>query len=312
MISVLLATHNGADTIDRTLAAMSELDMPAGGWKLVVVNNASTDDTESLVLKWRDRLPLEYIVEPRLGKSTAMNTAFGHAQGDFIIMTDDDVLPDRNWLTEWRRVADAFPQCSVFGGAIIPEFGAFPPARYVPEYWYGVLYGASHRYAEGEIQPMSGTMLFDIAGANLAIRKSVYDQGGRFDENFLVGTNGLMGEDTEFVRQRGAQGCKIGFAPTARIRHIIHRHQTSWRWIHRRFFRHGRSAFVLTSVRNEADGRVAPRFPWRHLRDAAGSAMRFLIELGRNDREGAFNQSRALAYDLGAICQALESFGRTK
>jgi hypothetical protein len=32
MLSVLLATHNGADTIERTLVAMSALDAPDGGW----------------------------------------------------------------------------------------------------------------------------------------------------------------------------------------------------------------------------------------------------------------------------------------
>src|ERR1700742_2227327 len=121
MLSVILATHNGADTIDRTLAAMSAMDTPEGGWKLVIVNNASTDDTESRILKWQGRLPIDYIVEPRLGKSNALNTGFSHAEGDFIVMTDDDVLPDRHWLAEWRRVADAWPDISVFSGAVIPS-----------------------------------------------------------------------------------------------------------------------------------------------------------------------------------------------
>ncbi|MGZ5928164.1 MAG: hypothetical protein ACXWLX_03025, partial [Rhizomicrobium sp.] len=43
---------------------MSELDVPEGGWKLIVVNNASTDDTEARIRKWQNRLPLQYLVEP--------------------------------------------------------------------------------------------------------------------------------------------------------------------------------------------------------------------------------------------------------
>ena len=312
MISVLLATHNGADTIERTLAAMSELDSPAGGWKLLVVNNASTDDTEARLLNWRDRLPMSYIVEPRLGKSKAINVALALAEGDFFVMTDDDVLPDRNWLTEWRRVADAYPQCAIFGGAIIPEFGDHPPPSYIPQNWYGLLYGASPRYEEGEIQPMPGTAFFDIAGANLAMRKSVYDRGGRFDETFLIGRNGLMGEDTEFVRQQSALGYRVGFTPNARTRHIIRRHQTSWRWIHHRFFRHGRAAFMMMKMLDMAAGRPVPRFPWHRLLEASGSAMRLLVSLGKSDKEGAFQQSQALAHDLGAIRQALATLGRTR
>ena len=177
MMSVLMATHNGADTIERTLTAMSRLNPPEGGWKLVVVNNASTDVTGALVRKWRGRLPLEYLVEPRLGKAKAINTALAHAEGDLIVMTDDDVLPDRNWLTVLRRVAEAFPQCAIFGGAIIPAFDEFPTPWPMPRPWLTVLFAQTPDYAEGEIAPR------DVSGANITIRKSVCDAGHRFDEN---------------------------------------------------------------------------------------------------------------------------------
>jgi GT2 family glycosyltransferase len=121
-----------------------------------------------------------------------------------------------------------------------------------------------------------------------------------------------MGEDTEFVRQRAAQGHKVGFAPGARIRHIIHQHQTSRRWIHHRFFRHGRTMFLMANLQDGNMPRPAPRFPWDKLFDAAGSAVRLLLTLGRNDKNDAFKQSRALAYDLGAIRQALASLGRPR
>ena len=300
MISVLMATHNGADTIDRTLAAMRDLDAPAGGWKLVVVNNASTDDTEARVLKWRDRLPLEYIVEPGLGKSKAMNTALQHAEGDLIVMTDDDVLPDRNWLTEWRRVADALPQCSVFGGAIAPEFGEYPPAWAMPIPWLTTLYAQTPDCEEGEIKPV------DVSGPNMAIRKSVYDAGLRFDESFLVGKYGLMGEDSEFVRRAWDDGYKIGFAPHSRVRHIIHKEQMTWRWIHHRFFRHGRTMFMFEEVReNESTKKLEFAFPRWRIRRALGSFLSLVPAALLLDKARMFRHSRQLAYDLGAVRQAI-------
>ena len=298
-ISVLLATHNGADTIGRTLAAMSELDAPAGGWKLVIVNNGSTDDTEALVLKWRDRLPLEYVTEPRLGKSTAMNTALEHAEGDFIVMTDDDVLPDRNWLTEWRRVADTLPQCAVFGGAILPEFGETPPAWDMPKSWLTVLYAQTPDYAEGEIEP------FNVSGPNMAIRRSVYDSGERFDRGFLVGKYGLMGEDSEFVRRASAHGYKVGFAPSARVRHIVHKDQMSWRWMQHRFFRHGHTMFMLENVRENKDtGRLEFAYPRWRIRRVAASLLKMLGAAATLSKPGMFIQMRSMAYDLGALRQA--------
>jgi glycosyltransferase involved in cell wall biosynthesis len=305
MISVLMATHNGADTIDRTLTAMSALEVPVGGWKLVVVNNASTDNTEALVLKWRGRLPLEYLVEPKLGKSRAMNTALKRAEGDFIVMTDDDVLPERDWLVAWRSVADAYPQSSIFGGAIVPDFGSLSPPRYVPEQWYGELYGAIQNRPEGEIQPMGRSKLYNIAGANLAMRKLVYEQGCRFDEDFMVGESGLMGEDTKFVSQRGAQGYKIAFAPHARVGHIIHEHQISWRWIHKRLFRHGRTMFLLDEVRRDtAAERLEFKFPHWRIRRAATSLLRLVLVAPSLNKERIFKRSSWLAHDFGALWQA--------
>jgi GT2 family glycosyltransferase len=303
MISVLIATHNGADTIERTLAAMAALDVPEGGWELLVVNNASTDDTEARALAWKDRLPLLYLVEPRLGKSFALNRGLGETGGDLIVMTDDDVLPDRTWLTDIARVAALHPHCAAFGGAIVPAFDGTLPA--VASNYFGLLYGASPNHPEGAIRPMRGTSLYDISGANLTIRKSVRDAGHRFPEDYLIGHAGLMGEDTEFVRRLGASGLQIGFAPKARIHHIIHAHQTSWRWIHRRFFRHGRTVFLQARARGEMAG-----FPWRPVRGVPGSSLRWLLALARNDKTEAFRQSRALAYDLGAIRQAFSPAGK--
>lgn len=299
MLSVLLATHNGADTIDRTLAAMSGMDVPDGGWKLIVINNASTDDTEAHILKWRDRLPLDYVVEPKLGKSNALNTGFSRAEGDFVVMTDDDVLPGRNWLTEWRRVADAWPEISVFSGAVVPAFDGGEPTWPLSESGYTALYGMTPARAEGRIAPIN------VAGANLAVRRSIISNGSRFGENLMVGPGGLMGEDSDFVTRLSNQGHAIGFAPTARVGHIVHRYQTSWHWIHRRFFRHSRSMFMLEDVRrDEASKRYVFRYPLWRIRKAARLAFCLLPAMISLDKKRILRQSQPLAYHLGALWQA--------
>lgn len=299
-ISVLMATHNGTDTIERTLAAMSDMESPPGGWKLVVVNNGSTDDTEARVLKWQDKLPLEYLVEPRLGKSKAMNMALSKAEGDLIVMTDDDVLPERDWLVQWRRTVDALPQCAVFGGAITPEFGANPPSWAMPITWLTVLYAQTPDYAEGEIEP------FNVSGPNMAIRRSVWDQGERLDERFLVGKYGLMGEDAEFVRRASEHGHKVGFAPRARVRHIVQKDQMSLRWMHHRFFRHGRTMFMLEEVREDAvTKRLDFIFPRWRIRRVITNLLKLLASMPCGNKARILGYTRALAYDLGALRQAV-------
>jgi glycosyltransferase involved in cell wall biosynthesis len=298
MLSVLIATHNGVDTIEQTLQAMSELDSPRGGWKLIIVNNASTDDSEGRILSWKDRLPLHYLVEPRLGKSVAMNTALSHAEGDFIVMTDDDVLPRRDWLKEWRRVADAYPHLDAFGGAIVPQFPNAPPWP-MPDSSLTVLYAATPPFAEGEIEGA------DVSGPNMAVRASVRDEGWRFGQGFMVGSQGLMGEDSDFIRRLVKAGHGVGFAPNAVVRHIIQEEQMSWWWMQRRFFRHGRTMFMFEAEElgaGAADERAA--FPRWRVRRVAATALKLLLAAPRRDRGRTFALARSLAYDLGALKQA--------
>lgn len=296
MISILMATHNGADTISRCLEAMSAMTAPPGGWQLVVVDNASSDDTKRRVLEWRDRLPLLYVLESRLGKSFAINTGMKHATGDLIVMTDDDVLPGRDWLLEWQRAADALPQCDVFGGAIVPMFDSPVPA-WMPGDCGSVLYAATYPRPEGEIGPVN------VYGPNLGIRQSIRDKGWRLGEQFLVGKYGLMGEDSDFVRRLSEAGYKVGFVPTAEVHHIVHNDQLSWWWMLRRFFRHARAMFMLDDVRRIED-RLEFSFPrWRILRSIK-LLPRMMSAASRGDKAQLFLHVRVVIYDLGAIWQA--------
>ena len=58
MVTVLLATYNGAGTLPKALNAYCQLQAPRAGWKLVVVDNGSTDGSKELVYSFMDRLPL--------------------------------------------------------------------------------------------------------------------------------------------------------------------------------------------------------------------------------------------------------------
>src|ERR1041385_9504474 len=113
--SVILCTHNRAGSLKRALASLSELEVPAGlEWELVVVDNNSTDDTRAVVelAAGQARLPCRYLLEPRPGKSFALNAGIAQALGKVLVFTDDDVTFDRGWLgaglaaldpPDWRR-----------------------------------------------------------------------------------------------------------------------------------------------------------------------------------------------------------------
>jgi hypothetical protein len=299
MLTVLIATHNGTDTLGRTLERFCQLAAPPGGWKLLVVNNASTDRTEELVLGFGDRLPLEYLVEPSLGKPYALNTGLEHISGDLVVFADDDVLPEPDWLAAWRSAVDRNPEYAIFGGAIEPLYERNPPEWLSRTDWTGVLFSQTDPHSEGPIPPIGS-----IFGPNMAVRTAALADGTRFDERYLAGPMGLLGDETDFVTRLAARGNKTCFVPSAKVRHIVHPSQFAWWWMLKRFHRHGRTLLIVEVQRN---GRRAPEMfqaPRHLIRRAVTAAATLPLALLSCDSFRIFSHLRRIAYDLGSIAQA--------
>jgi glycosyltransferase involved in cell wall biosynthesis len=114
-ISVVVATHNRAEELERMLAGLATQERRPD--EVIVVDDGSTDSTAA-VLERHDgdsRLPLRVIRRPvAAGPATAREDGWRAAGGDLIAFTDDDCMPGPGWLTEaehaWDRRADIFVQ----------------------------------------------------------------------------------------------------------------------------------------------------------------------------------------------------------
>ncbi len=57
-VTVAICTWNRASLLQRTLESLEKLKIPGDvGWRLIVVNNNSTDHTVEVVESFRNRLP---------------------------------------------------------------------------------------------------------------------------------------------------------------------------------------------------------------------------------------------------------------
>jgi len=301
MLTVVMATHNGADTIGRCLEAFCNLTTPDGSWQLVVVDNASTDATPAQLDMFRGRLPLVIVQEPRLGKSYALNAGLRHVEGDLVIFADDDILPERDWLVEWQAASRRYPDIAVFGGAIDPRFENPPPEWLWQTGWMGMLYAQTTDQEEGPIASEKG----EIFGPNMAVRRLVIDTGHRFDTRFMHGHSGLMGDETDFVDRAARDGFALGFAPKARVGHIVSPRQVQAGWLVRRFYRHGRS---MRQHRIMRFGRPAAPCLFgvpRYLIVRVGlTLLRLPRLLGQRNALERWRCIRQIAYDFGEMRQA--------
>ena len=91
-VSVILPIYNVAPYLDDTF--QSVINQSLKEIEIIAVNDGSTDEGESIILKYKQQDPrIIYIYQENQGQSVARNNALQYATGQYIYMMDsDDVL----------------------------------------------------------------------------------------------------------------------------------------------------------------------------------------------------------------------------
>jgi GT2 family glycosyltransferase len=239
MISVIMATHNGAATLPLTLDAFKALGLPASAVEIIAVDNASSDGTRAVLARYRDVLPLTVLVEPCRGKSFALNRALDAARGELIVFADDDILPEPQWLDAYREAAARLPAVDLFAGQVRHHWQKPPPR------WLLRLAEEGRSYAGTPAgQPEGPVPVIFFKGLNFMVRRAVAERV-RFSErpamNFSGTTTSAGGEDTAYVREAVSRGHRTHYVPAACVRHIVRPGQVGIRPVLQRYLRIGRS-----------------------------------------------------------------------
>lgn len=98
-VSVVIPTYNEASVIRQKLENVALLDYPRDKLEVLVVDSASTDETQSIVKRivqeHRGDLNLVLVEQPfRRGKSEAINEALRWTRSEIMVLTDADVTFD--------------------------------------------------------------------------------------------------------------------------------------------------------------------------------------------------------------------------
>jgi glycosyltransferase involved in cell wall biosynthesis len=276
MMTIVFATHNGARTLPTVLDAYFQITMPEGGWKLIVVDNASTDRSREIITSYQDRLPLTYYYEEKLGKNAALNTAIPHIDGDLVVFTDDDVSPRPGWLVSMRAAADAHPSYAIFGGVILPCWEIHPPGWIMEWVPLDVVFAlSSPALTEGPTTPGR------IFGPNMAVRADVFKRGFRFDVSIGPrGANYAQGSETEFVRRLGQHKYAAWHVRNAEVEHFIRKYQMRKSWILGRAIRFGRGQYRLNQATRSNSAVLwfgAPRYLFREILEKTAKMLKCML-----------------------------------
>jgi glycosyltransferase involved in cell wall biosynthesis len=198
-ISVIVPAYNAATTLHSCLESLSHQSVSRENYEIIVVDDGSTDATSDIA----KRFDVNYVFQPNQGPATARNNGARMAQGEFILFTDSDCLPEHNWIEEMVR--------SFVDPEVVAVKGAYRTRQRE----------LAARFAQAEfedrydlLEKSSSIDMIDTYSA--AFRKNVFLQVGGFHQSFPVADN----EDTELSYRLAAAGYKLVFSPKARVYHV--------------------------------------------------------------------------------------------
>jgi glycosyltransferase involved in cell wall biosynthesis len=104
-ISIIIPAYNAASTITDAIASV--LNQTFLDFELIIVNDGSTDDTESIILSFSDER-IKYFYQNNKGQCAANNFGLVKANGIFIKFFDaDDVMNSKHIEAQYEKIKNS-------------------------------------------------------------------------------------------------------------------------------------------------------------------------------------------------------------
>src|SRR4051794_24039564 len=222
-VTLLICTRDRARMLAGGLEALRALETPEGvAWEVVVVDNASSDDTGRVVEAFaaspgapRVRL----LREDRPGVAFARKRGLRESRGDLVAYVDDDCRLEPDWLVAATRFAREHPRAGAFGGRNALDWEREPPTL-VSDYGDSL---AGQDWGDRAFRLPHGPYRW-VSGAGLVLRREAVLGAAYTERGMLRGRHSRgrgAGEDGEVQLLLRERGWETWYAPALRLAHRI-------------------------------------------------------------------------------------------
>ena len=230
--TVCIATHRRPLGLERLLNSLTS-QKGASPFEIVIVDNDQQKSAQKIALRFREKIPMTYLVEPVRGIARTRNRAVAISRSPFLAFIDDDEWATPQWLAEAERRQNIAAADVVIGrierefdaevSELVRRCGMFDPTPPLPD---------------GAIVPWNYTK----TGNAFVRREALPDKVAPFSTRFDLSG----GEDVDLFKRMIESGARVVASQTA----VVFEHRPVERanlfWIFRR---------AMRDVRSSSDGR---------------------------------------------------------
>ncbi|MET3979695.1 glycosyltransferase involved in cell wall biosynthesis [Mucilaginibacter sp. UYP25] len=222
-ISVIICCYNGATQLPQTLRHLAlQVVSPAINWEVIVIDNASTDDTFTVAsAEWQQydlpNIDFTVLSETRPRKYHALSTGVDKAKYEYIVICDDDNWLSNNYINEAFQIINSNPLLAAVGGQGIAVSDIDIPV------WF---WDCQNSYAVGKPNASSADITAKgyLWGAGMILRRSLYKEVNRDLPAILLGPSQnetARAEDIELCMRFVLAGYRLYYDEALVFSHYI-------------------------------------------------------------------------------------------
>jgi GT2 family glycosyltransferase len=211
--SVLIPTYNRASILAKTLAGLGR-QQGTPDYEVIVVDDGSTDQTESTVTGMADNypVPLLYLRQENRKQGAARNRGSREARGRYLLFLGDDTVPAADFVSQHLRSHRDGPEED---GRVVIGYTTWP-GEYRPTRFMRYVGEQGWQFGFSLIQDPEDLPFNFFYTSNLSLTRRFFEESGGFDEDFRE----YGWEDIELSVRLKRAGMRLVYNPRAVTYHF--------------------------------------------------------------------------------------------
>jgi glycosyltransferase involved in cell wall biosynthesis len=201
--SIIVPAHNAAHLLPTVLGAIRNSDYPREHYELIVVDDASADDSPNVAARYADTVVR--IPGRPFGPAYARNRGFEVSRGSIAMFLDSDVVVHEDTISAFVKIFTEHPDV----GAVFGSYDDRPAAPGFVSQYRNLIHHYTHQKNPGDAETF-------WAGAG-AVRRDVFERAGMYDEWHYPRP---QIEDIELGGRIRSLGHRILLRPEVQVTHL--------------------------------------------------------------------------------------------
>ena len=221
VVSVVLVNFRGTDDTLEAIRNLGTIDWPAELLEIVVVENASGDDSAERIRAAAPHVKL-IISASNEGFAGGCNQGVAASSGEFVALLNNDARPDSAWIRAAVEKFGESPRIGAVASKVLDWEGNLVDYIGSAMTWYGMGFKPMTAEAPPRTPDVAKDVLFGT-GSAMFVRRAVYDELGGFDERYF-----MFFEDVDLGWRLNLKGYRYAYEPRSLAFHKHHASMSSF------------------------------------------------------------------------------------